>query len=129
MIEETKSIQEYFERLLDISSKVRLLEFDFKDSCIVEKMMVIFPERFEATITTLENIKDLSTITLAELLNSLQAQEQRRTMRESVTVEGALLAKHEDGWRNKSNKNKQNQQENAITTKGEIILLVSIATS
>ena len=71
-MEETKSIKEYSERLLDIANKVRLLGFDFKDSRIVEKMMVIVPERFEATITTLEKIKDLSLITLAEL-NSLQA--------------------------------------------------------
>ncbi|XP_048234293.1 auxin-induced protein 15A-like [Ricinus communis] len=32
-------------------------------------------ERFETTISSLENMKDPSTITLAELLNALQAQE------------------------------------------------------
>jgi len=99
------------ERVLDIANRVRLLLFD-KDSHIVEKMLVTVPERFETTITTLENIKDLSRITLAELLNSLQAQKQRRAMRESVTVEEALPAKHEGGWRNKGSKNKQNQQKN-----------------
>ncbi|KAG5225961.1 gag-pol polyprotein [Salix suchowensis] len=51
-------------------------------------------QRYEATITTLENTKDLSKISLAELLNSLQAQEQRRHMREEVNTEGALFAKH-----------------------------------
>lgn len=44
--------------------------------------MVTIPERFEASIRTLENIKDLSTITLAELSNALQAQEQQRAMRQ-----------------------------------------------
>ncbi|RDX88885.1 hypothetical protein CR513_29460, partial [Mucuna pruriens] len=32
---------------------------------IVEKILVIVPERYEASITSLENIKDLSKITLA----------------------------------------------------------------
>ena len=53
-------------------------------------------ERFEASITTLENTKDLFEITLAELLNALQAQEQRRLIREEKTIEGVLAAKHED---------------------------------
>ena len=43
--------------------------------------MVIVPKKYEALITTLENTKDLLKITLAELLNSLQAQEQRRLIR------------------------------------------------
>ncbi|KAL6350372.1 hypothetical protein AAG906_004323 [Vitis piasezkii] len=69
-------------------------------------------KEFEATITTLENTKDLSKITLAELLNSLQAQEQQMVMRQEATVEEALPAKHEDGWRNKKKKNRKHQQAN-----------------
>ena len=115
-MESDYSIQENSERLLDITNKVRLLGFDFKNSRIVGKMLVIVFERLKATITTLENIKDLSRITLVELLNSLKTQEQRRAMRKSVTIDEALPAKHEGGWRNKGNKNKQNQQEN-----GEVV--------
>ena len=51
------------------------------------------PERFEATITSLENIKDLSKLTLTELVNALQAQEQKRKIRVEGFVEGALQAK------------------------------------
>ncbi|KAL6339464.1 hypothetical protein AAG906_032999 [Vitis piasezkii] len=39
------------------------------------------PEKFETTIPSLENSKDVSSITLADLLNALHAQEQRRLMR------------------------------------------------
>jgi len=41
----------------------------------------------------LENTKDFSKISLAELLNALKAQEHRRLMREETTLEGALAAK------------------------------------
>ena len=54
---------------------------------------MIVPERFEATITSLENTKDLSKLTLAKLVNALQAQEQRRKIRVEGFVEGALQAK------------------------------------
>ncbi|XP_070056733.1 uncharacterized protein [Nicotiana tomentosiformis] len=69
-MKENETVKDYSERL-----RVRLLGSEFNDYRIVEKVLVTVPERFEATITTLENTKDLSKITLAELLNALQAQE------------------------------------------------------
>ncbi|XP_006603335.1 uncharacterized protein LOC114397108 [Glycine soja] len=54
-------------------------------------------KRYEASITTLENTKDLSKITLARVLHALQAQEQRRLMRQDCVVDGALPAKQYKG--------------------------------
>ncbi|XP_015086906.1 uncharacterized protein LOC107030006 [Solanum pennellii] len=81
-MKESETIKEYSDRLVSIANRVRLLGSEFKDSRIVENIQVTVPEKFEATITTLENTKNLSKITLAELLNSLKSQEQRRVMRE-----------------------------------------------
>ncbi|PKI55645.1 hypothetical protein CRG98_023956 [Punica granatum] len=47
-------------------------------------------ERFEATIASLENTKEVSDIKLVEVLSALQAQEQRSMMRRNAPVEGAL---------------------------------------
>ncbi|XP_019236943.1 PREDICTED: uncharacterized protein LOC109217174 [Nicotiana attenuata] len=93
-MKESETVKEYSDRLLGIVNKVRLLGTKFKDSRIVEKILVTVPEKYEVSITTLENTKDLSKITLAELLNTLQAQEQRRLMRQDGMVEGALTANH-----------------------------------
>ena len=54
------------------------------------------PGRYEASITTLENTKDLSKISLEEGIQALQAQEQRRLMREESKVEGVLAAKQQN---------------------------------
>ncbi|XP_015167252.1 uncharacterized protein [Solanum tuberosum] len=94
------------------ANRVRLLGSEFKESRIVEKILVTVPERFESTITTLENTKDLSKITLAELLNSLQAQKQIRVIREEGIREGAVAAKHEESGRYKKKNNKKNQPTN-----------------
>ncbi|XP_049389640.1 uncharacterized protein LOC125854176 [Solanum stenotomum] len=73
-LKSAKAIWDYlkaeYQRLMSIENRVKLLGSEFKDLRIVEKIMVTVPERFEATITTLENTKDLSKITLVELLNS-----------------------------------------------------------
>ena len=119
-MKETETIKDYFERLLNIANRVRLLGSVFNDKRIVKKILVTVLERFEATITTLENTKDLSKITFAELLNALQAKEQRRVMREEGNTEGALFAKPQDGGKNKKKKNKKNGEGiSTSTTKGK----------
>jgi len=95
-MKKTESIKEYSDRLLNIASRVRLLGSSIPESRIVQKILVTIPEKFEATITSLENTKDMSKITLSEILNALQAQEQRRAMRQEDDVEGALFVKHKE---------------------------------
>jgi hypothetical protein len=80
-MKETETIRDFSNRLLFIVNKVRLLGEDFPDKKVVENILVTLPERFESKISLLEESKDLSKISLAELLNALQAQEQRRTIR------------------------------------------------
>ena len=64
-MKESESVKEYTDKLLEIANRVRLLGSEFTESRIVEKILVTVPERYEATITALENIKDLSRISLA----------------------------------------------------------------
>lgn len=49
-MKESETIKEYSDRLLGIANKVRLLGSEFSDSRIVEKIPVIVPERYEATL-------------------------------------------------------------------------------
>ena len=72
-MKEPETIKEYTNKLLTIVNKVRLLGYEFSDSRIVQKILVTIPKRFDAIISSLENTKDLSKVTLAELLNALQA--------------------------------------------------------
>ncbi|XP_028181563.1 uncharacterized protein LOC114368534 [Glycine soja] len=80
-MKESEIIKEYANKLLSIANKVRLLGFEFSDSRIVQKILVTTPKNFEASIASLENTKDLPKITLAELVSTMQSQEQRRLMK------------------------------------------------
>ena len=99
---ESETIKDYSDRLLDIVNKVRLLGTEFTDSRIVQKILVTVPEKFEATISLIKNSKDVSSITLAELLNALQAQEQKRLMRQAGSVEGAFFAKSQNNMQQRN---------------------------
>ena len=92
-MKESKTTKEYANKLLSIVNKVRLLGIEFPDTRIVKKILVIAPKKFGSTISSSENSKDLSNITLVELLYALQAQEQRKLMREEGMIEGASQAK------------------------------------
>ena len=79
-----ETIKEYSNKLLGVVNKVRLHGKEFSDERIVEKIIVSVPERYESKISSLEETKDLSSISLVELVNALQAQEQRVMMREEA---------------------------------------------
>ncbi|XP_074337504.1 uncharacterized protein LOC141674700 [Apium graveolens] len=76
-------VKEYGSRLMSIVNQIKLL-------------LVTLPERYETKISSLEDTKDLSKLTVSELINSLHAVDQRRSMREEEIGgknEGLLLAK------------------------------------
>ena len=77
IMKESQTIKDYAEQLLNIVNKMRLYGKEFSDERIVQKILVTLPEKYKATISSLENSKNLSSISLAELVNVFQALEQR----------------------------------------------------
>jgi len=115
-MKETETIKKYFDRLL-IVVNFRLLREDLPDRRIVEKVLVSLPKRFEANISSLEDSRDLTKISLTELMNSLQTQEQRRMLRqEPPSTEGAFLAKSQPSYKTKKkgwkNEKKSDEDDN-----------------
>ena len=94
-MQEGETITKYSDRISLIINRIRLLGEDFKDNRIVEKILVTIPERFEFKISALEESKNLSAISLAELISALQAQEQRRAYKEEKNVEGIFYVNHQ----------------------------------
>ena len=91
-----EGIKEYASRLMSIVNQIKLLGGDFSSQRVVDKLLVTLPEKYETKISSLEDTKDLSKLTVSELINSLHAVDQRRSMSEEEIGgknEGLLLAK------------------------------------
>ncbi|XP_049397266.1 uncharacterized protein LOC125861399 [Solanum stenotomum] len=88
-MKEGDTVKEYSAKLMEIVNKVRLF-----DSRVVEKMMISLPTRFESKISAIEESCDLKTLSVAELISKLQAQEQRSSIRDEEVVETAFQAQH-----------------------------------
>ncbi|KAH1047408.1 hypothetical protein J1N35_038192 [Gossypium stocksii] len=71
----SKSIKKYSDKRIDISNKVRVLGIDISDSRLVQKIHVSVLKKYEVTIASLENTKDLTQLRVVELISSLQVQE------------------------------------------------------
>ncbi|XP_038885820.1 uncharacterized protein LOC120076114 [Benincasa hispida] len=108
-MKDSESIKEYSDKLIGIANKERALGTNLSDNRLVHKILVLVPERYEATIASLENTKDLSTLNVIEVVSALQAQEQRRLMRQEGSIEGALKARVQqgEGGREKKGKGKK----------------------
>jgi len=63
-MKETKNIKDYADKLLSIINKVRLLGKEFSDDRIVQKILVIMPEKYESKISSIKESKDLTNISL-----------------------------------------------------------------
>ena len=99
-MKESESVKQYGSKLMTIVNQIKLLGEDFPTQRIVEKPLVSLPKRYESKISSLEDSKDLSKFSFAELINELQAVDQRRTMRREANeqvVDVAYLAKESKG--------------------------------
>ncbi|KAA3469005.1 Retrovirus-related Pol polyprotein from transposon TNT 1-94 [Gossypium australe] len=132
-MKESKTVKEYFDRLMNVVNQIRLHGEEFPDKRIVKKVLVSVPERFESKISSLEDSKDISKLTLIEVVNALQALEHRRAIRLEESTEGAFQAKFKDkhGRNNFGKKNnlvrETTKRKKKEMTKKEGIHLILIA--
>ena len=108
-MKESESLKEYSDKLMKVISKIRLFVEELSDSRIVEKVLVSLPKRFESKISSLEDFKDLTKITPTELFNILQAQEQRRAIKQKEVTEGAFVAKEKGSKTQSDGKGKKSR--------------------
>ncbi|KAL4387191.1 hypothetical protein GQ457_09G030480 [Hibiscus cannabinus] len=87
-------IKDFSNKLMDVVNQIRLYGENLPDAKVVEKVMISVPQRFEAKISAIEESCDMTSLTIADLVSKLEAQEQRVSMRAIEASEGAFLAAH-----------------------------------
>ncbi|XP_048498254.1 uncharacterized protein LOC125496749 [Beta vulgaris subsp. vulgaris] len=96
-MKKSEGAKEYENRMMAIVNQIKLPGGDSSSQRVVDKLLVTLPDRYETKISTLEDSKNLSTLTFGELINALHAVDQIRQMRgendDSTKGEEAFLAK------------------------------------
>ncbi|KAK5785365.1 hypothetical protein PVK06_039943 [Gossypium arboreum] len=107
-MKEEETVKKYSDRIMVVVNSIRLLGEQFSEARIVEKVLSTFPERYEAKISSLEDSRDLASISLTELINAPYAQEQRRASRMEEHQNGAFQAKAKAASSTSAYKGKKN---------------------
>ncbi|XP_017979660.1 PREDICTED: uncharacterized protein LOC108662699 [Theobroma cacao] len=92
-MDDNESVREFSGKLMGIVNQLRLLGKAILEDRLVSKMLVSLPEKYESKISSLEDSKDLSQLTLKELVNALEGLEQKRAFRQKKLVDSALVAR------------------------------------
>ena len=74
-MEEDQSFDELYAKLKDIVNSTFNLGETIPESKVVRKMLRSLPERFHTKITAIEELKDIDSIPLTELVGNLQTYE------------------------------------------------------
>lgn len=103
-MKDSEKMNDYFSRVMEIVNQIRIYGDSISDEKIVQKVLISLPSKYDASIAAIEESKDLSTLSLVELMGSLESHEQRLLRHEANPIESAFQTKLSMGMQNPSEK-------------------------
>ena len=94
-------------RVMNIVNEIRNHSDTISDQQVVEKILISVTEKYEYIVAINEETKDLSKISIKELVGSFHVHEKRRFFREDQPTETAFQSKINENSQNFSNKSSE----------------------
>ncbi|KAK3010856.1 hypothetical protein RJ639_012012 [Escallonia herrerae] len=114
-LKEDESLKDYSSRFLELINQMKTHGEDISDRRIVEKTLISLPEKFDPIIAVIEETKDLSTLSVQEVMASLKSYEQRMARHTEKAVESPFQSKLNVG-----SKSQERKPQNFDQPKGEL---------
>ena len=89
-----ESVVNYFSRVMSIANKMRIYGETMKDVTVVEKILCSLTDKFNYIVCSIEESKDIDTLSIDELQSSLIVHEQK--FQRQNGEEQALKVSHEE---------------------------------
>ena len=123
---ESEKIDEYCTRVMNIVNEMRNHSDTIFDQQVVENILISVKEKYEYIVAITEETKDLSKLSIKELVESFRAHEKRRFFHEDQPKETAFQSKINENSQNilknhqkKNQKPKQKQDHDGSSKKVE----------
>jgi hypothetical protein len=89
---EDETISKYFLRVEELVNAMKGLGEEFDDSLLVQKILRSLPDKFNPKVSAIEELNDLKTLSIDQLLGTLTAYEMRINKDKSSTREASFKA-------------------------------------
>nr|KYP71431.1 Retrovirus-related Pol polyprotein from transposon TNT 1-94 [Cajanus cajan] len=104
-MKESETVKDYYSKIKEIVNQMKAYGENILDKKIVEKILISVPPKYDPIMTTIEQTKDLSTLSVTELIGSLEAYEQRLNRHDEDSTENAFQSKLKLRSQNKDKRN------------------------
>jgi hypothetical protein len=89
-MKDSDSIEQFTYHVTDLVNQIRKNGDELVDEKVVEKVLRIFPRKFDAIVVVIEESKDLTTYSMDELVGSLKNYEDRLNKNDNTSLEHAF---------------------------------------
>jgi hypothetical protein len=93
---EDETISKYFLRIEELVNAMKGLGETFDDSLLIQKILRSLPDKFNPKVSAIEELNDLKTLSIDQLLGTLTAYEMRINKDKSSTREASFKADNND---------------------------------
>ncbi|TXG53497.1 hypothetical protein EZV62_022666 [Acer yangbiense] len=104
-MKDSETAKNYYARIKEIVNQMKAYGETISDKKVVEKILVSVTGKYDPIIMAIEESKDITKLSVTELMGSLEAYENRLSQRNEDSVESAFQSqKFRSGWKkSKSN--------------------------
>ncbi|PKU73963.1 hypothetical protein MA16_Dca022706 [Dendrobium catenatum] len=86
-MKETENTKEYCSRIITMVNQMRAYGEDISEEKVVQKILISLTASYDQVVAAIEESKDLSSLSVTELMSSLYAHELRLERRKDTTLE------------------------------------------
>lgn len=80
-MKEFEKIKEYFSRVIEVVNQMKTYGEEISYHKIVEKILISLFEKYKYIVAAIEELKDMFTLSIQQLMSSLESREERKLRR------------------------------------------------
>ena len=89
-MKENETLKEFLDKFMELVNQMKAYGESFNDIKITQKILLSMPAKFDPIVTVIEETRDISTLTVQEVMGSLKSYEQRLLSHSEKSIDSAF---------------------------------------